>query len=559
MASYTGILLPSATVSSALVALALAVPDPALGFMPTASLAAGALTDTQPVTEPAAGHTGVDWPGYGFLDFFNRIHFSETAIDVGNLVSSQERHLYVFNAYFVDRQLSGVSSTGAGGIELTPPAAYPITMPPFTELDFVLSIGAVGPPAIDATFTFDLDVPDQDVTIVGRRVIPWFVPPNWSSPVLERLRWKTDVIPHFDGSEQRIGLRPAGARWEWEFDFDALDRQARTLENALYAWGARVWALPIWPEGEALGATLAAGSTVIPCTPALRDYHVGGLAIILNGGDFEAFEVAAVGAGSITAALPTTREWNGSSQVFPARTARLMDRVAATRRTGVHIAGTARFRCEEAIARTAETETTYRGFPVLTRKPNWEDDPEATYARRMAEIDLEIGGVSWDDETGLPDVLFGYRVTPASRNEIEDLRAFLFARQGRRKAIWVPSFARDVIVVTDPIASGAVNIDVEACGFTDYVEAGVNRRDLRIEMRNGTVYYRRVSGSSKVDEDTERLTLDTPLGVTIAATDIAAISFMALARLDQDGVEIAYWSGDVADARLGFRTVRSSA
>lgn len=559
MASYTGILLPSATVSSALIALALAVPDPALGAMPSATVAVGTLSDTQPVTEPASGQTGVDAPSYGFLDFFNRIHFSETAIALGNLISSQERHLYVFSAYFVDRTLIDVTAIDAGGLDLTPPAAYPLTIPPFAELDFVLAISSVGPPSIDASFTFDFDVPDQEVRITGRRVIPWFVPPNWASPVVERLRWKTDVIPHFDGSEQRIGLTPLGARWEWEFDFDALDRQARTIENALYAWGARVWALPIWPDGEALGATLAAGSTIIPCTPATRDYHVGGLAIILNGIDFEAFEVAAVGASSITTALPTTREWNGSSQVFPARTARLMDRVPATRRTGVHIAGTARFRCEEAIARTAETEATYRGFPVLTRKPNWEDDPEATYARRMVEIDLEVGGVSWDDESGLPDVLFGYRVTPAARDEIEALRAFLFARQGRRKALWVPSFARDVIVVTDPIASGAVNIDVEACGFTDYVEAGVNRRDLRIELRNGTIYYRRVTGSSTVDEDTERLTLDAPLGATIAASDIVTISFMALARLDQDGVEFAYWSGDVVDARLGFRTVRSSA
>lgn len=551
--------MPSATLSAALITLAFAVPAPALGAMPTATIAAGTLTDTQPITESPVAHTGIQWPSYGFLDFFNQVHFSETAIDVGNLISNQERHLYVFNAYFVARTLSGVSSTGAGGIDLTAPSGYPITLQPFTELDFVLSIGAVGPPAIDATFTFDLDVPDQDVTIVGRRVIPWFIQPNWQSPVVERLRWKTDVIPHFDGSEQRIGLRPAGARWEWEFDFDALDRGARTIENALYAWGARAWALPIWPDGEAIGGALAQGSTVIPCTTATRDYHAGGLAILLNGEEYEAFEVASVASNNITVTLPTTREWSGSTVIYPARTARLTDRVTINRLTGTHAAGTARFRCEEAIARTAEVETTYRGYPVLTRKPNWTDDPETTYARKLVELDLEVGGVSWDDESGLPELMFGYLATPTTRAELAGLRAFLFARQGRRHAIWVPSFTRDVIVVSDPITAGLVNIDVEAAGYVDFLGAEVNRRDLRIELRNGTVYYRRVTGASKVDANTERFTIDAALGVEVPASNIAAVSWMALARLDQDATEIAYWSGLVADARLSFRSVRSSA
>lgn len=558
MASHTGLLLPSATYSSALLSLAFAVPTPALGLATSADLT-GSLTDTQPIAEAPVDHDGVAAPAYGFLDFFNRVHLSTTRIDVGNLVSSQVRHVYVFNAYFEDRTVSGVSGAGAGGIDLTAPGAYPLTLPPFTELDFVLSISSVGPPSIEATFTFDLDVADQSVAVVGRRVIPWFVAPNWQSPVVERLRWKTDVLPHYDGSEQRIGLRPAGARWEWEFDFDALAGQARTLENGVYAWGARAWALPIWPDGQALGSTLALGSTEIPCTPATRDYHVGGLAVILLDGEFEAFEVEAVGASSITAALPTGREWPGSAMVFPARTARLMDRLSLTRMTGDHLAGTARFRCEEALSRTAESAGLYRGFPVLTRTPNWEDDPEATYARRLAEIDLEIGGVSWEDESDLAEVLFGYRVTVTSRAQLEALRAFLFARQGRRRALWVPTFARDLIVVSDPVASGATNIDVQACGYTDYASAGVNRRDLRIELRSGTVLYRRVTGSSKVDAATERLTIDSALGISVAAQDFAAVSWMALARLDTDAVDIEYWSSEVADARLPLRSVRSSA
>lgn len=46
----------------------------------------------------------------------------------------------------------------------------------------------------------------------------WPVPPDWSSPVIERLTWLTDVLTAHNQSEQRRGLRGRPVR-SFEYSF----------------------------------------------------------------------------------------------------------------------------------------------------------------------------------------------------------------------------------------------------------------------------------------------------------------------------------------------------
>jgi hypothetical protein len=64
------------------------------------------------------------------------------------------------------------------------------------------------------------------------------------------------------------------------------------------------------------------------------------------------------------------------------------------------------------------------------------------------------------------------------------------------------------------------------------------RRHLRIELANGSVFYRRVTNSSVVDADTEQLAIDSALGVGVAPPQVRLISWLALVTLAGDTVEI---------------------
>lgn len=525
----------------------------------------GSLTDTQPTDMPVNAKTGTLQPAFGAMDWFERIHVQYSLLDMGNLISSQVVEFEIFSTYFVDRTLQGISSSGAEGLTLTLPSALPITFKPWESENFELQISADGPPTIDALYTFEFDaleaVNDYPLAVIGRRVVPWFTPPNWQNTVIERIEFRTDLLRKFDGSEQRTALRADGAHWSWEFRWNASGRAKRLLENVLYQWAARVWALPIFPQGQALATGINPGDLVIPVSTANTDYHADGLAFLQDINEpevFEAVEILSLDATTITAKRPVTGTWGAGTYIYPARTGRLTKTAPASRFTGDHLYGTASFRLEEQLVVTPATETTYRGYPLQTTKPEWAQDPTIEYARRIAVIDLGIGVPAVDDQSGLAEPVVAFRWAFTSRAAVQAFRAWLFARRGRQKALWLPSFSDD-LVVTAAVSAAATNLDVQACGIKNYVAAGVNRRDIRIQMTDGTVYYRRTSAHVEVDANTERLTMDTPLGVNYTAADFAQVSWMQLARLDADAIEIAHWTGEVSTALTALRAPRTSA
>lgn len=532
---------------------------PTLGqFDFTADHMVSAAANTQPVTEVAEARGGAVAPSFGFLDYYNRIHFSAITIGLGNVVSEQTRELRVFNAYFVEHQLQSVTSANAEGVSLTQPAPPPLMYAPLQERGYTFGISTEGPPTVDASFTFTFDVRAQVVSLTGSRITAWTWAPDWSRNIIERVEWLTDVLRAYSGKEQRVALR-SGPRKEYEFAFSAEASARRRLENTLYGWGARVWALPIWTDGEDLTAPVYQGAISIPSDTNSRDYHADGLGIVFSadGSDYEVFEIEAVDADEITLKRGIERTWPAGSRIFPARTARLEDRQAVSRFILDFAYGVVRFQLVEPITHEAAVEAvTYRGHPVLTQRPEWSEDPELAYQRQLAEFDPRTGVRFLEDESGIPDTLQAYRWRLTSRSEIEAFRRFLYARGGRHRAIWIPTWTNDA-VVNQTVASAATAIDVDTDNFVRFVNAGTHRKDLRVELTDGTVFYRRIAGAQVIDDTTERLILDASFGRVIQPAEFRHISFMALCRLDQDSVELAWSTGAQADAVAVFRAVNN--
>jgi hypothetical protein len=224
-----------------------------------------------------------------------------------------------------------------------------------------------------------------------------------------------------------------------------------------------------------------------------------------------------------------------------------------------HAASGARvvFRLAEPVDYTASAgAANYRGKPVLESRPDWSQPLELELQRKLAEIDFGTGVRTWDDESGLPATLQRMKWTFAERAELDAFRRLLYALRGRAVSLWVPTWEDD-LVVTAPIADTGDAIDVEWAAYTLQLELDPGRRDIRIELVDGTVFYRRITGAQELDASTERLQIDAPLGVTVPAAQVAKICFMTLARLDADAVELAYWTGNVAESATVMRSFRS--
>jgi hypothetical protein len=381
--------------------------------------------------------------------------------------------------------------------------------------------------------------------------------PDWAQGMTERLEWLTDVLPAFRGEEQRRGLR-IGPRQAIEFGVAATDVERQALEAALWGSGARVWGVPLWYDGLELAAALPAASSSISLAVGGRAYLEGTQAVLLGDTwlDSEVVDLDTAGPSSLGLADPTTHAWPAGSRIYPLRTAHLTDSVALGRWDGA--TGTARlaFAIREPADYAAASSATYLGYPVLTTRPNWVGPPELSLERKLRRLDSSTGPVALDDEAELPTASLALRFTLANREELDAHRGLLYAMAGRRCAVWVPSHAQDLELVATT-AAGDTTMDVSRCGYVDHLQDQPGRRDIRIELADGTVLYRRITGSTLVGSTIERLALSSAPGVELSPGGVALISFMALSRQAADSAELTYWSGDVADTAATLRSFRN--
>ena len=382
----------------------------------------------------------------------------------------------------------------------------------------------------------------------------WKTPANWSTPIIERLEWRTDVLLAYNGSEQRIALRQTPRRY-FEFGFlvpTLLERQK--LEAAISANGSQSWDLPIWTDSTPCTSAVSNGDVVVYADTVGRDFVAGGKALLLaTNGNTLIINISTFTATQLNLSSAVVGAWPIETAVIPLRTAYLEQNQQISRFTGSAIYGVVRFLCDDISEWPTTTETEYRDYPVLTTSTNWRQDLTLDYQRKMQIVDFGVGGIYRDDESSMSVFIQSHHFVLDSRQKITDFRKFLYSRRGRLNALWIPTFMPDLSFV----ALSSTALDITNIGYTTLYNQAINSRDIRIELTNGNVYYRRIVASTIISNTVERLTLDSVLGVSVTAADVEKISFMMFGRLDTDAIELAWSYGDYVDVKANFRSVNN--
>lgn len=519
------------------------------------SFGAAPAINSYPVSSNPAAKNGSKAASF-FNDYYERIHITPAALVLGQIVADQTQDIRIWNAYTVPKTLNTITATGADGLSFTD--VLPITLQANHERIFVLDIKNVGAPTVDAKFTFTFTSANTPtLTVTGVRSSVFCFAPNWNDRITDRREWRTDIIEAFDGTEQRRRTRGSPRRQiEFSLGVEASDR--RYLMSSVWDLGARTWQLPVWFDGQALTVDLPIGSTVINIDTSHRDFVIGGVAVLLGekSRPHEALEILSFTASSITLKRPTVKAWPSGTMIYPARTARLDGSYGTSAFTGDYSTGQVRFDILSPSDWPAALPVTlYRGVPVLTNKPNWLRDPSMDFSRLAERFDDDIGIATQYDRGGIPKTRQAHDWTMFSKAEVSSLLGLIYGLRGKCGELWVPTWHNDLKVVA-AITAGATALQVEWLGYTLHLQADINRRDIRIELNNGSVFYRRITASSELSSAIESIGIDASLGIAVAITDIAQISFLSLCRSDSDILEIEYWQGNVAEAATAWRGVK---
>jgi hypothetical protein len=248
-----------------------------------------------------------------------------------------------------------------------------------------------------------------------------------------------------------------------------------------------------------------------------------------------------------------TKSWPIGTLVCPLVAARFEQMPSLSRFTSDDAPVKINLHSDEPVDWPEDTgETMYRGIPVLDRRPSGSADPTFAPDRQLERVDAGVGPVALFDTVGVALSQWAAPYVLIGREEIASFRSLLYALAGRWGVIWVPSWSDDFRLVAN-LAAASVNLDVAWTGLSDW-PLRANRRDLRIELRDGTVIYRRIA-SAAPHAGGERLVMDSAFGVNATVEDVLQVSFVMLARQDSDVNLLRYWRDDVVETELQFRGV----
>lgn len=378
--------------------------------------------------------------------------------------------------------------------------------------------------------------------------------PDWSQGVSERLAFRTEALPARTREEQtRATLVSPKRSLEFALGLQGTERQL--FNGQLWSTRKGEWYLPIWTDGLPLPAALAIDDIVLTLDTTGRDFTDGG-ALVFRGeaaSDVEIVEIFAIVGTTVTLVDGVTHAWPAGTVVFPARRARLDESFSGAAFTGSVMLGRMRFVFTEPSDWPAlAPAVTYRGFPVLTTRPHTGRDPETDSTLVTDELDDGIGPPAVFDWVGMPLQRQTHDWWLPSRAAIAEFRGLVYALQGKRNSIWVPTWLDDLTIVAS-LGSSATALRVAFSGYTANLFGETNRRDLRIELKSGAVHYRRVDASSVISASIEELTLSSALGVAIAVSDVLQISFLSLCRSDSDLFQLEWWTGEFAEVGTAWR------
>ena len=499
-----------------------------------------------------------DRTGFGF-DWFEKFHVFPGSFILGNVLSTQQIPVDVYSAYRqATHDWDGFTNNAGAGVSLLNQPSYSYSFVPQTGYSgLLLEVTANGPPTVDSTLDFIFSTMTISPVIQLERLLLFDLPPE--ADYTELLGFLTEIQPHLDGGEHRLGLRKS-PRQEFEWDLVLEDSHLRSrIHNLLFNWQAYVFGVPVWHEATFASAAISATDTTINVrSTAYADYREGGLVLVYESSS--KFDVMEVDVGGITGTTLTftngvQNAYTTRALVMPLRTGVLGPSVPGTRLITDAGRLRARFLVKDNDASLASTSgwDTYGGKVVLNdvNSAGGGNSVEEELLRDVIVLDNGVGAFSLDTLWAQSKRRHTKTFWARTPEELWSVRQLLWALRGRQVSFYLPTKGSD-LTPTANLLSGGATLTVRNVGYARHVQNRQTRNVIQVHFNNGDPpLVREVISSAEVDPDTETLTTDSTWPSTYTPSEVDRIEYLELTRFDSDDIRFQY--------NLGERTCRISA
>lgn len=381
---------------------------------------------------------------------------------------------------------------------------------------------------------------------------------NWINAPLLRLEWLTDVQISRNDTELCTQLR-SGARRTLRFEtVVGTDAERVLYENLLLANQADIFQLPWWPNQLWITESLAIGDDVIAVTDTTaRGISAGDEVALIHDLQSAIAIVDSVSINEITLVDTLAAAWPIGTKVCRVFDARIQPQQQLRYLNDCVMTADVEFSAIDEWLETYTETADYLGYSVLRILSEASEELTIEYSRNMAVFDNQTGARHWRDISGFARRTRPHRFVCEGMSEITTLFNWLAARMGRVNPFWYPTHQHDFQVLAN-ITSGATQITVANAKHTT-AHGQPGRNHLFIKLRNGTVFYRRITSIVEINSTTERVNISSALGTTVAMADIEIACYLQLMRLSSDAVEISYNTDDKITCVVGLTCKRDDA
>lgn len=519
--------------------------------------------DSTGVIDPhMSTYAGAKTADFG-TDWYYRIHIIPAQLSLGNLLTTQNRLVTLWNANFVSKPLTLAEIPPVAGLSLSLPTGVtlPYTVKPLEEFRLTVVATLDGPPTVNGVMNLTVDAVSYSIPITGRRIVLFPFRPNWSSGYDETFEYKAWVLPAADGSEQSGSVWGNRPRRKLDYTILVNGKQTQKLENLLFGWQSRFFGVPHWSEVSKLTANASANALVIQLDTTLRSFEPGALIVIhLNDDVFESREIESLTATSITLTTPLGTAWPVGSRVYPTFVASINGSLSGRRLTDNIMQMPVSFECEPSVtpAITAIGGATpmYQGEELYLAKLNWAGLSTAFVSDRE-DIDMGTGRVKLYSPSGFTRPTRTHNWHMKSRAETSDFLAWVGRREGRARPFYAPTWNEDFKLIAD-IVNPASGIDVEENEYAPLVALRPARRDIVVLARDGTYHARRITGTAATTGGV-RLLLDSPITTTLPRSAVKRVCLLQLYRQAADDITIRWLTDKVGTAEVQLMSKRPGA